>query len=276
MILGSGCQIKEKTYGNYIEMMENNKGYEILRERTRTSNCMYAVCEKDNSNYSNDQLIVYDFKLGKCRKYDVGCVVNGLCADKNNVYYIDTSHNGENMSYITRINNPYLNGKKKKIYVDNIVLCNIDVHKDRLYVFGFDYNEDGVFSKMYIYDKNSLELIKEMNFSEYIIDVTDSLVKENALYVSGRSCRQIENGEFIETENKYICRVSLDNYAVNKIYIGDISYEIKENKDKIYVSNYDEVLDQGSIIYEVDEKKGVTRKHHKKEKVKDIFTYKLD
>jgi hypothetical protein len=207
------------------------------------------------------------------------------------VYYINTKHNGSNDSYISKVNVDIFDSKNKKNMdcmvsneYKNIVLTHIEMCDDKLYAFGFDYDMKGVYSKMYIIDKENLSCMNIFDFSDYIIDVTDACKVKDKLYVAGRSARKLNNKEYEETDNKYIYEIDLshvisskdkvrkDLYSsmIRKIYIGDITYEIKYEDGEIYVSSYDEVLDEGNSIYVISNLGEVVKKRNFKRKVRDI------
>ena len=126
-----------------------------------------------------------------------------------------------------------------------------------------------------IINKKDLTCKKVSDFSDYIIDVTDVCKINEKLYVAGRSARKLENNNYKEIDNKYIYEIDMakDKYnsgEIRKIYIGDISHEIIYKRGYVYVSNYDEVLDKGNIIYVLNENGEIVDKMHMKEKVRSM------
>ena len=258
------CRKNYNVENKYVRMLREDKQKKIFKEKIIRGNDVYAINENNLIIYNKEQDIYKTFSL----EYKV----NGLDVNGNNIYYIYTEHKGKNISYIVKNSHNYRKEDEEKVKVDHIVLTCVSVYGNDLYVFGFDYDKNGIFSKMYVYDSNNLRLKKEMDFSDYIIDVTGTCMNSDKIYISGRTARKKEGNEYIETNNKYICEIDVKEYFVRKIYIGDISYEVFVKDSSIYVSNYDEVYDEGNIIYEISFKSGLRKKYDMSEKATDIYS----
>ena len=220
---------------------------------------IYGVEETANKEGIGDKIVIISTKDKTLYRHGTKVCINGICADNQYIYYAYTEHNGKNTSYIARIKNSFREEKKgyrlkgeKNICIDDIVIVHINIYKKYMYMFGFDYDENGVYSKMYVYDTKTWDKVKEVRFTDYIIDVTDTDFFQNKMYVTGRSMSKVDEEQMIEIDNKYICEVELEKLSIKKIYVGDKGNNIVCTKDGIFITNYDAVLDEGKKIYKID------------------------
>ena len=133
-------------------------------------NYIYGVEQEEKK--TTDNIIIANTLNKSCYEYNTNTVVNSMCVSKKNIYYINTIHEGNNVSVITKVPKSY-KGKEdnsliQSVKVSNIVLGHITFYKGRLYAFGFDYGDKGVYSRLYVYDENNLDLLKEIDFGDYI------------------------------------------------------------------------------------------------------------
>ena len=261
-----GCDKYNKPKELYKSLQNKIKKGEIS-STVNIENCVYGI-EKGNL-YVDDNIVIACNKDKKGYRYKTSGVVNDMCIDNESIYYINTLYKGRNISVITRI--PRENKDKAKITsleVKDIVLGHITTYKDKIYAYGFNYNDEGVYSKMYVYKKRGFKLLREIDFSDYIIDVMKSDFYNNMMYVTGRSARKLDKGEYVEIPNHYVCEVDLDNYDMRKIYSKYITRDIICSEQGIYVTNYDEVLDEGNKVMFLLYEKGYTGEVAFSEKVR--------
>lgn len=261
-------------------MMCNSKGsknitniadIENITCRTYDDEYMYVVSEVEVDKRLYQYLYVFDkdSDYSSYTPYRLNGSINDITAKDNKVYCTSTKYLDDNVSYVDVYENDSgMINRVDRIDITGIILSNIDVIDEKIYGYGFNYNDRGkLFSQMYIINSMDMTICKTIDISDYIIDVTDSIIVDNKLYIAGRSSMN-DRGE--EVDNKNIIVMDVEDYSMNKIYIGDISNELLYKAGVIYISNYDKVLDEGNCIYGYNMVTEEIKKHIMGDKVDDI------
>ena len=208
------------------------------------NNKIYMVCNDMLKKDVDSKLITIDSKNNSYTLYNSAEYINDFYVDKH-IYTISSKYNEQNVSYIERIGADNYEEDKFKLRISNIILTEIYVKGDYIYATGFNYNDITLFSKLYIINKSTMNIEKELDISQYIIDVTDMSIVNDTLYIGGRTKKNVYNEEIMSKE---LIKIDLKSYMCEKIYIGNNVGQMTVHKGKLYMSNYDSVLDKGNEI----------------------------
>ena len=233
---------------------------------------LYLISNDVNKTSTKSNVIIIDLKSDKRYFiYNSHRYINDMAVDED-LYTISCEYLGINVSFIDKIGDK--NRKMATLKIEDVVLSKIYAYEGMLYVTGFGYDaQDRLFSKMYIVDANSMRMVKSLDMSERVVDVTDMYACEGYIYIGGRT-KANRNGE--EVENKELVRMKLDTYKLEDIYVGDVVGQFIESvqaggRKYIVFSNYDAVFDSGDMVYSLDIESNEVRKQQVADKVRDAI-----
>ena len=233
---------------------------------------VYLISNDTGKTSIKSKVVIINMKSnGNYKVYNSSRYINDMVVDKD-LYTISSEYLGINVSFIDKIGDK--NKKIATLKIDGVVLSKIYAYKGLLYLTGFGYDDqDRVFSKMFVVDSSSMRIVKSMDISSLVVDVTDMYVFDNCLYIGGRTKANCK-GE--EVENRSLVKMNLDTYEMDDIYIGDIVGQfiegVQSDEEKyIMFSNYDVVFDKGDSIYRVDLKSNKVKKQQVADIVRDVI-----
>jgi hypothetical protein len=236
------CYSKKLKSLKTINIEEKNLGSVDCKTK-KSGQKVYILCNETKKKTVDSKFIMIDLKKGMYKTYLSNECINEMYVE-DNVYTISSTYQSENISYIHKISK---NLKSIfKLRIQNIVLTDIYVKENNIYVTGFDYKDKEVYSKLYVIDKKTMNIKKEIDISDYIVDVSDMLVVKDTLYIGGRTRRSKQKQEI---DNVNLVSMDLKDYSFETRYVGDKIGQFLYKNKTLYFTNYDNVLDIGRRIY---------------------------
>ncbi len=235
----------------YSKELKNLKSINIEERALGSVDCktkksgdkVFVLCNDTKKKTVDSKFIMIDLKKGKYNIYSSRECINEMYVE-DNVYTISSMYQNENISYIHKISKDLK--PLFKLRISNIVLTDIYIKDNNIYATGFDYKNEEVYSKLYIIDKKTMNIKKEIDISDYMVDVSDMLIVGERLYIGGRTRRSSQKEE---VDNVNLVSMNIQDYSFESRYIGDkVGQFLYENKT-LYFTNYDNVLDVGRCIY---------------------------
>lgn len=226
------------------------------------------VLSNDLSKKNMDSRLLMIDKKSKKYKYfnSKNCINDMFVEDK--IYTISSKYESENISYIEKIAKDLK--VEFRLRIRNVILTDIYIKNRYIYATGFSYNKEEISSKLYIIDKDRMNIKKELDISNYVIDVSDMVVIKNKLYIGGRTRR---NRYKEEIDNLYLVNMDIHNYSFEREYIGDKVGQFVYKDNRLYFSNYDPVLDEGNTLYIKNMKTNIIKRNGIKDVIRDMVIY---
>lgn len=206
---------------------------------------IYIVPRGLQGNHNEKKVISLNLKTGNDTVYDVD-KVNIICTAVNKKYLFAGS-NLNAISYLSRID---LKDKKETDLSFNNEYLSLIAATDK-YVFAFlsSTDDQNIYSKINVYNVDSLELIKTIDITEYGINQTKYYLDKDNLYFSNAYDKY-------DQQNNILGIMNLDDFSLKKVelkYNSPDDIQFLENGD-LLISCTDVVQSNGThvIIYEKD------------------------
>ena len=234
-----------------------------------------------DNNKEEACILSKSFKDGSINEYNIGEVsIRDFAVTGNNIFTINTKiENGKMISVLSKLN--YDTNKLSKINIDDIVLECITSTNKHLIITGMNYSKnDELFSKVYIINPHTLEIIKVLDSTNFGISFAEALIVNNTAYLSPRT-KIGSDDKSTEELATHLVELDLTNYSLNSYNskIGALNQIKILNEETLLINCYDEVQDVGNCIATFDLKEKtfsylVTDDTNRQNEVKDndIFT----
>lgn len=264
-----GCSLNEKLDNYDIAIIETTSNdekslvsyYDDNLKKIDSKFLNYAELGTNfyNPIYQGDQIFIVP--RGLQGKHDEKKVISlNLTTGKNNEYVIDrnniictaTSENylfaGSNLngiSYLTRIK--YEDKSVKEIMFNNEYLSLVITSDKYVIAFLTSINHENIYSKINVYNIDSLELKKTIDITELGINQTKYCLNKNMLYFSNAYDQNDEPTNVLGVLN--LKDLTLSKVALKCYYPDDIQCLAE---DKLLISCTDVVLSNGTKVIELD------------------------
>lgn len=166
--------------------------------------------------------------------------LNDIAASESKIYAVNTL-NGD--TYLSCYNKE--DKSSKEIMIENEYICGITDVDGKIYAFSATMQDPVPKFTLYIYNQ-ALNLIDEIDISDYGTTQLKFLVDGNDLYTGVMNTKD-------DLPGTTLMKISTETHEIEEIDIGEkFPNDIYNYKDKLIITNYDPVSNEGTKITVLD------------------------